>query len=121
MAGSVQIDSAISVLWGAILCGLGYWVFLAGIATYKSRMAAANGIAVLPCFLLVTTLLATLAMLNLLSMSADAMNLFDWFGRVSAGPSLSNSLALFNVLSVPIQVHDSDWFTRRGAPDIPPR
>jgi hypothetical protein len=78
MAGSVPLVSAISVLWGALVCGLGYWAALAGMATYKSRMAAADGVAVLPCTFFVTTLVVTLGALNLLWISADAADLFDW-------------------------------------------
>jgi len=51
---------------------------MAGMATYKSRMAAANGIVVLSCIVFVTTLLVTLATLDLLWISADAADLFDW-------------------------------------------
>jgi hypothetical protein len=78
MAGSVPLISAIGVLWSGLLCGLGYWVVLAGMATYKSRMAAAGDVAVLPCIFFVTTLLVTLATLDLLWISTDAADLFDW-------------------------------------------
>jgi hypothetical protein len=78
VAGSLPIVYPISVLWGGLLCGLGYWVSLAGMATYKSRMAAADGVAVLPGALFVTAMLITLVMFNLLWISADAADLFDW-------------------------------------------
>jgi hypothetical protein len=84
MAGSVPIVSAISVLCGALLCGLGYWVILAGMATSKSRMAAADGVAVLPCIVFVTILLVTPAVHDLLWIpsdawiSADGGDLLDW-------------------------------------------
>ena len=78
MAGSVPVVSAATVLWGALLCSLGCWVVLAGMATYKSEMAAADGVVVLPCMFFATTLLITLMALNLLWISADAADLFDW-------------------------------------------
>jgi hypothetical protein len=78
MAGSVPLVSAAIVFWGALLCSLGYWAFLAGMATYKSETAAADGVVVLPCVFFATTLLVTLTALNLLWISSDTADLFDW-------------------------------------------
>jgi hypothetical protein len=73
MAGNVEIVAhlAVGVLWGAILCGLGYGALRATLAASRSRSAGGAGAALLICMIFIVAVLITLSI-------ADIFHILDW-------------------------------------------